>query len=114
MRGVMPGVEMPLSIGEMLPAIYQEDMFTMEWCRGLDDVVAPAMATLDCLEYYIDPAMAPSDFLDWLGSWVGILLDESWPVERRATRSPTPSSCSAIEARSRVSRATSVCSPEVR
>jgi len=83
MRGEMPGVEMPLSIGEMLPAIFQEDMFTMEWCRGLDDVVAPAMTTLDCLEYYIDPALAPSDFLDWLGSWVGILLDESWPVERR-------------------------------
>ena len=41
------------------------------------------MSTLDCLEYYIDPALAPSDFLDWLGSWVGILLDESWPVERR-------------------------------
>jgi phage tail-like protein len=83
MRGVMPGVEMPLSIGEMLPAIYHEDLFTMEWCRGLDDVIAPAMATLDCLESYIDPAMAPSDFLDWLGSWVGVLLDESWPVARR-------------------------------
>ena len=83
MRGEMPGVEVPLPLGEMLPAIYQEDHFTMEWCRGLDDVAAPAFATLDCLEYYVDPRMAPSDFLDWLGSWVGILLDESWPVPRR-------------------------------
>jgi phage tail-like protein len=83
MRGEMPGVEMPVSIGEMLPAIYQEDLFTMEWCRGLDDVIAPAITTLDCLDCYIDPTLAPSDFLDWLGSWVGILLDESWPVVRR-------------------------------
>jgi phage tail-like protein len=83
MRGLMPGVSGPAPLGEMLPAIYQEDLFTMEWCAGLDEVLAPVFATLDCIECYVDPALAPSDFLDWLGSWVGILLDESWPVSRR-------------------------------
>jgi len=82
-RGLMPGVAVPQSIGEMLPGVYQEDLFTMEWCAGLDEVIAPVGATLDCLAAYIDPELAPTDFLDWLGSWVGMVLDENWPVERR-------------------------------
>jgi phage tail-like protein len=83
MRGLMVGVSGPTSLGELLPAIFQEDFFTMQWCEGLDEVLAPVFATLDCIECYVDPQMAPSDFLDWLGSWVGILLDESWPLSRR-------------------------------
>jgi phage tail-like protein len=79
----MPGTAGPVSLGEMLPGIFQEDHFTMRWCEGLDEVLAPVFATLDCLEDYIDPRLAPADFLDWLGEWVGVLLDEKWPVERR-------------------------------
>ena len=45
----MPGVHVPQSIGEMLPGVYQDDLFTMEWCAGLDEVIAPVFATLDCL-----------------------------------------------------------------
>jgi phage tail-like protein len=82
-RGLMPGAEVPISLGEMLPGVYQEDLFTMEWCKGLDENLAPVFATLDCLPFYIDPVMAPSDFLDWLGSWVGMVLDENWPLARR-------------------------------
>ena len=31
----------------------------------------------------MDPWLAPEDFLDWLGSWFGLTLDEAWSVERR-------------------------------
>ena len=33
--------------------------------------MAPVLATLDCLHAYVDPAVAPEDFLEWLASWVG-------------------------------------------
>ena len=32
---------------------------------------------------YIDPLLTPADFLGWLASWVGVVLDENWPIERR-------------------------------
>jgi phage tail-like protein len=79
----MPGVNVPLSLGEMLPGVFQEDLFTMQWCAGLDENLAPVFASLDCLWAYIDPVLAPSDFLDWLGQWVGMVLDEAWPLARR-------------------------------
>lgn len=82
-RGLMPGIAVPRSIGELLPGVYQEDHFTMEWCRGLDENLAPVFASLDCLPFYVDPVLAPIDFLDWLGQWVGMVLDENWPLARR-------------------------------
>src|SRR5207244_7682722 len=30
-----------------------------------------------------DPWLTPPDFLEWLGSWFGLVLDDSWSVERR-------------------------------
>ena len=38
---------------------------------------------LDCFPAYLDPALAPEDFLEWIGSWVGATPDETWPLERR-------------------------------
>ena len=84
MRGLLvrgPGV--PVSLGELLPGVYQEDDFSMRWCSGLDEMLVPVFATLDCLECYVDPALAPADFLEWLSGWVGIALDERWPMDRR-------------------------------
>jgi phage tail-like protein len=84
MRGLLDGrLDVPMSIGELLPGVYQEDDFTMRWCAGLDRVLVPVFATLDCLESYIDPALTPSDFLEWLSGWVGIALDEHWSLDRR-------------------------------
>jgi phage tail-like protein len=83
MRGTIAGLTSPIPFGPLLPAIYQEDEFAMRFVEGLDDVLAPVLATIDSLIDYFDPAITPTDFLDWLGGWVGMELDESWATERR-------------------------------
>ncbi|GLZ39462.1 phage tail protein [Actinokineospora sp. NBRC 105648] len=83
MRGLTPGLATAAPLLAMLPAVYQEDPFTERFIAGFDDVLAPIMSTLDCIVDYLDPALAPEDFLDWLAGWVGIELDDGWPVERR-------------------------------
>jgi phage tail-like protein len=50
---------------------------------ALDEVLAPVFSSLDNLGAYLDPQLAPEDFMQWLGGWVGLELDESWPPERR-------------------------------
>ena len=83
MRGAILDLPSAVPFGPMLPAIYQEDEFSMRFVGGFDDVLAPILTTLDCLIDYFDPALTPTDFLDWLASWVGIEVDESWATERR-------------------------------
>lgn len=83
MRGAVTGLTSANPFGPTLPAVYQEDDFTMRYVAGLDDVLAPVLVTLDCIIDYFDPALTPIDFLDWLAGWVGIEIDESWAPERR-------------------------------
>jgi phage tail-like protein len=83
MRGAIDGLKVPYTLGEQLPAVYQEDPFAMRFSAGFDDVLAPILSTLDCLEAYVDPWVTPEDFLDWLAGWVGMVLDENWPLDRR-------------------------------
>jgi phage tail-like protein len=82
-RGTAPGLPVAQPIVSQLPGIYQDGMFIRAFTGGLDEVLAPAVATLDCLHAYVDPMVAPADFVAWLGGWVGVALDEDWPLERR-------------------------------
>ena len=66
-----------------LPALYQEDPFAQRFTAAFDEVLAPAISTIDNIGAYLDPALTPDDFLEWLGGWVAALLDETWPIERR-------------------------------
>jgi len=83
MRGTIEGLLSPYPLSTLLPAVMQEDEFAVRLTAGLDDVLAPAISALDCLEAYIDPMLAPEDFLHWLATWFGELLDENWPIERQ-------------------------------
>jgi len=83
MRGTVPGLGTPYPIGSLMPAVYQEDPAAMRWTAGLDEVLAPAISTLDCIGAYVDPLLAPDDFIAWLADWFGTVLDENWPVRRR-------------------------------
>ena len=85
MRIGVPSLPTPYPIGDQLPAIYLQDDFTQRFTEALDAVLAPVFATLDSFAGYLDPTLAPPDFLDWLAGWVALDLDDSWtPVQRRA------------------------------
>jgi phage tail-like protein len=88
MRAGIPGAVSPHPIGLALPALYLEDDFVQRFVAGLDEVLAPVLLTLDCLDAYLDPALAPDDFLDWMAGWVAAPMDEAWPasLRRRAVR----------------------------
>jgi phage tail-like protein len=69
-----------------LPGPYQEDPFTVQFIAAFDDALAPVLVTLDNLAAYVDPDLAPDDFVTFLASWVGVELDEqTGPDERRRT-----------------------------
>lgn len=81
--GVIEEVVCPSSLLEGLPGIYQDDDLSSRLVSAFDDLLSPVMLALDCLPAYVDPSLTPDDFLGWLASWVGAVLDENWPIERR-------------------------------
>ena len=83
MRGTVPGLASPHPLGGTLPALYADDSFAQRLCEGLDEVLAPVLATLDCLPAYLDPATAPTDLVEWLAGWVGVAVAPQMPDGRR-------------------------------
>jgi phage tail-like protein len=73
----------PFPIAHRLPGVYQEDDFAQRLCAALDDVWTPMYWVLDNRDAYFDPALAPTDFVQWLASWVGLALDERWTLEQQ-------------------------------
>ncbi len=83
MRGMVEGLASPVPIASRLPVVLQEDDFLQRFTAALDDVLAPVFLTLDSLACYLDPRLAPDDFLEWLCGWVGIEPDQTWTSQRR-------------------------------
>jgi len=93
MRGAVDNAAVAHPLGQALPAVFQEDDpaihgpgrngFLQRLTSGLDQVLAPVFSTLDNLAAYFDPTVAPEDFLAWLAEWVGLPLDQNWPVPRQ-------------------------------
>jgi len=83
MRGSTLDQPVAKPIIEHLPSIYQSDAFTGQFLSGFDDVWAPIMSALDCIDAYVDPLLTPSDFLEWLAGWIGLTISEDWSVEQQ-------------------------------
>jgi phage tail-like protein len=66
-----------------VPAMLAEDPLFHELCDAFDELLAPMAAALDCFAAYLDPRLAPPDFLDWLDAVLGAGGESSWPIERR-------------------------------
>ncbi|WP_251095751.1 phage tail protein [Streptomyces sp. Caat 7-52] len=86
MRGSIDGLGSSAPIGMMLPAVFADDDLAQRFVAGLDDVLAPVHGVLDCLDTYFRPSLAPLDFAQWLGDWVGAETEgvESKPLVRAA------------------------------
>ncbi|MEJ3405469.1 phage tail protein [Rathayibacter sp. YIM 133350] len=83
MRGIVPGLVSPSPFITRVPAILQDDDFLQRMLPAFDDTLAPVFAVLDNLTAYIDPQLAPADFLEWIGGWVDIAVDEAWSQQQR-------------------------------
>lgn len=83
MRGMVPGLQILRRIADELPPALQEDEFCQRFVSAFDEVVTPAYYALDCWDAYLDPNVAPEDFVEWLATWVGVEIDETWTMERR-------------------------------
>ncbi|MEV6718014.1 phage tail protein [Lentzea sp. NPDC051208] len=81
--GAASALRTPYPLVTLMPSVFQDDSFTTRWTSGLDDVLAPIIASIDCLAAYLDPLLAPTDFLEWMAAWLGATLDENWPETRR-------------------------------
>ncbi|MGP8297856.1 phage tail protein [Streptomyces inhibens] len=82
MRGSIDGLGSSAPIGAMLPAVFADDDLAQRFVAGLDDVLAPILNVLDCLDTYFDPALTPADFARWLSTWVGAETDGTEPEPR--------------------------------
>ncbi len=83
MRGLIPGMPSPHPLGAALPAMYAEDEFAQRLMSAFDETLAPAFAVLDNFDAYLDPHLTPEDFLEWVASWVGAVIDENWTIDKR-------------------------------
>lgn len=68
---------------EYLPSIYQEDRLIGQLLRIVEDINFPLERMVDQIAHYMDPRETPAELLPWLASWVGIDIDERWPLARR-------------------------------
>jgi phage tail-like protein len=66
-----------------LPTPYEQDAFIGGFLLIAEGILGPIELTIDNLANYFDPRLAPPRLLPWLGSCVGIELDENWPLDRR-------------------------------
>lgn len=83
MRGLIPGLESPHPLGLAMPALFHDDDFAQRMLSAFDEVLAPIFCTLDNIDAYFDPDLAPDDFVPWLATWVGMALDENWSLARQ-------------------------------
>ena len=67
---------------QSMPSIYQEGDFGLRFLESLETLLDPIVGTLDVLDRYFHPTLAPRDVLDLLAAWLGLTVDESWPDER--------------------------------
>ncbi|HEV2344285.1 MAG TPA: phage tail protein [Actinocrinis sp.] len=86
MRGLISEVDqgtlgVTSAVRQAIPAVYQEDPLYMQLCAAFDDLMAPLVTAVDCFDAYLDPRLAPADFLPWLADLVGY----QEPVSRRGT-----------------------------
>ena len=68
---------------QYMPAIYQKEEFLGRFLMIFEDILSPANRILDNIDLYFDPMMAPESYLPWLASWIDLVLDENWPVQKQ-------------------------------
>jgi phage tail-like protein len=84
-NGGMPAPQVVSARGYLrknVPGIYQDGDFGQRFLEALETTLDPIVGTLDVLDRYFHPTLAPRDVLGLLAAWLGLEADEGWPDER--------------------------------
>jgi phage tail-like protein len=84
LHGRLNGHE-PSRLLAYLPGIFSDDPFLSGYLNIFDAIWKPLERQIDQVHAYVDPRLAPPEFLTWLGTWLDLVLDENWPEARRRT-----------------------------
>jgi phage tail-like protein len=81
---MIPELLSPHPLTETLPSLLREDPFAESLCASFDELLAPAILSLDTFVAYLDPETTPDDMLPWLAQWLGLGsdLDVTQPPQR--------------------------------
>ncbi|WP_347353677.1 phage tail protein [Intrasporangium sp.] len=84
MRGIVADLDTAFPMLLQLPGVYQDGDFGPRFVAAFDDSLAPILSTLDNLAAYVDPRLAPSDFVAMLAHWVAVQIDDQMqPADQR-------------------------------
>jgi phage tail-like protein len=74
-----------LSYLRYLPAVYQENPASREFLERFlsifETVFSGLEATIERIPEVFDPEHTPKEFLDWLGQWLDLGIEEDWSPE---------------------------------
>ena len=65
-----------------LPELYSYDDFVNRFLMLFESFWKPINTQISQIEDYFDPNLTPEAFLPWLGSWVGMEIDETFPKDK--------------------------------
>lgn len=82
-KNTAAAVEETSRLLDYLPNVFREDKMMSRFLLIFESVLNPIENTVNNIPYYFDPRLTPEAVLPWLASWVDVMLDQSWPVERR-------------------------------
>ncbi len=68
---------------DFLPAMYAGDDLMKRFLLIFEDTLMPLQQMLDNTPYYFNPLTTSPEMISWLASWVNLVLDESWSLEKR-------------------------------
>ncbi len=75
--------ELQSTYRKYLPGIYRENDFLGRFLLIFESILGPIYNQVDNLALYFDPLVTSDALLPWLSSWFDLVLDQTWPEERR-------------------------------
>lgn len=74
---------LPRSTVTALPPVLANDLGTSTLARSVDTMLAPVIEVLDDLDAYIEPGLAPEDWVDWLIDWPGLPVSDRMSADTK-------------------------------
>jgi phage tail-like protein len=84
-RKFIEGLRTPFPLVDYTPSMLAEDPVVQLLLTALDQVLAPIISVLDCYDAYLDPYLAPIDFVEYMSSWLLVTQDEQWTENMKRT-----------------------------